>query len=287
LDKTVIEQLNDPFVHLVRNAIDHGIESPQQRQLAGKPAEGRLVLSARHSGASVLIGIRDDGAGIHGEALWQKAVNLGLVEPNRKMTDKEKVELMFHPGLSSRENVSATSGRGVGMDVVKRNIENLGGEIDIETSLGQGTTITLRLPLTLAIIEGLLIEVGGERFVIPLGSVVEVVEHRRSDSRHSLVNLRGEFVPYLDLCAQFELPEGTTNHRQIVVTKIEEEKLGLLVDQVIGEHQTVVKTLGPLFKHLEAISGATILGDGRVALIIDLAHLLKQKRRVSPKVTNL
>ncbi len=277
LDKTVIEKLNDPLVHLIRNAIDHGIESPDVREAAGKPRQGTVHLSAQHSGASVYIRISDDGAGIDPDVIRARAVEKGLISSDTMLTDKDAFGILFAPGFSTAKKVTDVSGRGVGMDVVRTNIESLRGTIDIESELGKGTTVTLKLPLTLAIIEGLLARIGEERYVLPLSSVEECIELTRedasSDHGRRLVNVRGEIVPYISVREQFAVPGEPPPIEQIVITEVDGHRIGVVVDEVIGEHQTVIKSMGRLYKDLKEISGATILGDGTVALIIDLANL--------------
>jgi two-component system chemotaxis sensor kinase CheA len=277
LDKTVIEKLNDPLVHLIRNSIDHGIEAPDERKSLGKPKKGMLHLVARHSGGQVLIEITDDGAGLDQEAIRAKAVEKGLIVPEAELSEKEIYALILAPGFSTAKEVTSVSGRGVGMDVVKRAIDNLRGSIGISSLKGIGTTITMRLPLTLAIIEGLLVKIGEEYFVLPLSAVEECVELTRKDitnahGRH-IANVRGQAVPYIRLREQFFIQGETPEIEQIVIIGVEGQRVGFVVDNVVGEHQTVIKTLGRVYKDIEGISGATILGDGTVALILDTAKL--------------
>jgi two-component system chemotaxis sensor kinase CheA len=277
LDKTVIEKLNDPMVHLIRNCIDHGIETPEVRINIGKPAQGMLHLSAKHSGAYVLIEIVDDGAGLDADVIRSKAIEKGMITPDAELTEKEIYSLILAPGFSTAKTVTNVSGRGVGMDVVKRAIDNLRGSIGITSQKGIGTTITLKLPLTLAIIEGLLVQIGTEYFVLPLSVVEECVELTREDianahGRH-LANVRGQIVPYIRLREQFIIHGELPEIEQIVIVGIEGNRVGFVVDSVIGEHQTVIKTLGRVYKNIEGISGATILGDGTVALILDITKL--------------
>ena len=290
LDKTVIERMNDPLVHLIRNSIDHGVESPDDREALGKPREGFVHLTARHSGANVLIEITDDGAGLDSEAIRNKAIEKGLIDPNAEMTDKEIFSLVLAPGFSTATKVSSVSGRGVGMDVVKRNIEALRGSIDIHSQKGIGTTITLSLPLTLAIIEGLLVKIGPEVFVIPLSLVEECVELTGSDIQRShgrqIANVRGEIVPYIRLRDKFVINGDTAEIEQIVITRIGENRIGFVVDHVIGEHQTVIKTLGRMYKNVEGVSGATILGDGAVALILDIPKLSQSAMNEEVRMVN-
>jgi len=278
LDKTVIEKLNDPLVHLIRNCIDHGIESPEEREKEGKPRIGNVHLSAVHSGASVLIDIADDGKGLDAGTIRAKAIEKGLVAADAALSEKELFSLILAPGFSTAKTVTSVSGRGVGMDVVKRAIDELRGSIEISSWSGQGSTITLKLPLTLAIIEGLLVRLENNFFVLPLSSVEECVELTREDSdrTHSrnMANVRGQIVPYIRLREQFMVPGEPPAIEQIVIVRVDGNRVGFVVDNVIGEHQTVIKTLGRAYRDVQGISGATILGDGTVALILDTAHLV-------------
>jgi two-component system chemotaxis sensor kinase CheA len=279
LDKTVIDKLNDPLVHLIRNSIDHGIETPGEREASGKPHQGMLHLSATHSGANVLIEIVDDGAGLNPEAIRAKAVERGLIEPDAELSEKDIFSLILEPGFSTAETVTNVSGRGVGMDVVKRSIEALRGAIDISSRRGVGTTITLKIPLTLAIIDGLLVKIGGEVFVIPLSLVEECVELTEEDIEKAhgrqIANVRGEIVPYINLRDKFSIMEDKPDIEQIVIADMDDNRVGFVVDDVIGEHQTVIKTLGKFYRDVEGVSGATILGDGTVALILDVPKLVQ------------
>jgi two-component system chemotaxis sensor kinase CheA len=279
LDKTVIERLNDPLVHLIRNSIDHGIEMPDVRRAAGKPSQGTVHLGAVHSGDSVLITIRDDGAGLDRERIREKAIERGLISANAELTDKEIYNMIFAPGFSTAAKVTSVSGRGVGMDVVKKGIESLRGSIDITSTRGVGSTITLRIPLTLAIIESLLVRIDNNYFVLPLSHVEECVELTREDIRNAhgrnLANVRGNIIPYIPLREQFEISSNRPEIEQIVITSINGSKVGFVVDSVIGEHQTVIKTLGRMYRDVKGVSGATILGDGTVALILDMGVLLQ------------
>ncbi len=280
LDKTVIERLNDPLVHLIRNSIDHGIELPDLRRARGKPSQGTVHLSASHSGTNVLLQIRDDGAGLDKERIREKAVERGLIAPDAVLTDKEIFSLIFLPGFSTRRKVTNVSGRGVGMDVVKRGIDALQGSIDVTSTRGTGTTITLKLPLTLAIIDGLLVRIEEAYFVLPLSAVDECVELTRKDVANAhgqnLAMIRGELVPYLRLRQRFRMGGTPPEIEQIVTTQFDGYRVGLVVDQVIGEHQTVIKSLGRAYRNVEDVSGATILGDGKVALILDLPKLIQK-----------
>jgi two-component system chemotaxis sensor kinase CheA len=278
LDKTVIDRLNDPLVHLIRNSIDHGIEMPHIRQAAGKPRGGTIHLSAEHSGASVLIRIRDDGAGLDAAAIRRKAEERGLIHTGTELSEKETFALIFVPGFSTARKITEISGRGVGMDVLKRNIDALRGSIDITSRKGEGTTVTLKLPLTLAIIDGLLVRVGEGRFVLPLSIVEECVELTREDTAGShgrqIIYVREEIVPYILLRERFLISGTPPDVQQIVITESAEGRVGFVVDEVIGEHQTVIKSMGRMYREVDVISGATILGDGTVALIIDVPKLV-------------
>ncbi len=279
LDKTVIERLNDPLVHLIRNSIDHGIEDPADRMAAGKPRHGTVHLAAVHSGDSVLISITDDGAGLDREAIRAKAVERGLIQASTEYSDKEIFAQIFAPGFSTAKKVTSVSGRGVGMDVVKRAIDALRGTIDLTSTRGVGSTITVRIPLTLAIIESLLVKIGTDCFVLPLSLVHECVEltARQVEASHgrNLANVRGHLVPYVPLRERFAIPGEAPAIQQIVITEVGGFRVGFVVDHVIGDHQTVIKTLGRAYKNVEGVSGATILGDGSVALILDIPRLMR------------
>jgi two-component system chemotaxis sensor kinase CheA len=279
LDKTVIERLNDPLVHLIRNSIDHGIESPEVREAAGKPRQGKVVLAAVHSGDSVLLTIEDDGAGLNKETIFAKAVEKGMVSPDAELSDQEIYNLIFAPGFSTASKVTSVSGRGVGMDVVKRAIDALRGSISISSRPGEGTVISVRLPLTMAIIESLLVQIGGDRFLIPLSLVDECIELTRSDvaAAHgrNMATVRGHLIPYIPLRQKFSIAGTVPDIEQVVITQVNGTRVGFVVDHVIGEHQTVIKSLGRAYKNVEGMSGATILGDGSVALILDIPQLVR------------
>jgi two-component system chemotaxis sensor kinase CheA len=281
LDKTVIEKLSDPLIHIIRNSIDHGIEAPDVRKKAGKPAMGTVHLAASQSGGTVLIQIKDDGAGINKENVRRKAIAKGLLTETQEVSDSELYNFLFAAGFSTAKTVTNVSGRGVGMDVVKRAIESLRGSVSVESKENVGTTITLKLPLTLAIIDGLLVRIGHETYVLPLSSVEECVElvHDDMTSSHgrNIINIRGEIVPYINLRHRFSLTSTAPLIQQVVIAGIDGTRIGFLVDNVIGQHQTVLKTLGKAYKNLEGISGATILGDGSVALILDIARLAERE----------
>ncbi len=281
LDKTVIEKLGDPLVHIIRNSIDHGIEKPEGREASGKGRTGTIKLSALHSGAYVLIRVSDDGRGLDREAIRAKAIERGIVSAGQDMTEQETMQLIFAPGFSTAKVVTTVSGRGVGMDVVKREIESLGGSVQLESAPGQGTTVTLKIPLTLAIIEGLLVRIAREYFVVPLSSVDGCIEIPRQElaamGERRIISYRDEFVPFIPLRELFGAGEGEGDEEpeieQMVIASAQDARVGFVVDQVIGDNQTVIKPIGRLYRDVEGISGATILGDGTVALILDINRL--------------
>jgi len=278
MDKTMIERLADPLVHLIRNAIDHGIESAEDRARTAKSATGRIELAARYVGAQVLVTVQDDGAGLNTARIRAKAEENGLIPPGANLSEHEIHQFLFHPGFSTAKTISALSGRGVGMDVVKRTIEAMRGTIDLTTIPGHGSSVTLRLPLTLAIIDGLLIRVGEGRYIIPLSAVEECIEltaeaEARAKGR-SFLNVRGDLVPFLRLRDVFDADGQPDPHQKVIVTSIGDTRVGLVVDQIIGSHQTVIKSLSKLHSDVTMFSGATILGDGSAALILDVAQLV-------------
>ena len=279
LDKTVVEKIGDPLTHLVRNSMDHGIEAAELRIARGKPAKGTLRLNAYHDSGSIVIEVIDDGGGLHKEKILSKAIERGLVSEGANLTDKEIYNLIFEPGFSTVDRVSNLSGRGVGMDVVRRNIQALRGTVDLDSMEGQGSTVRIRLPLTLAIIDGFMVGVGNAAFVIPLDMVVECVELRawandKGDGQY--LNLRGEVLPYRRLRDHFAMKGETVQRENVVVVRYGERKAGLVVDKLMGEFQTVIKPLGKLFKDEKSIGGFTILGNGEVALIVDVSGLMGQ-----------
>jgi len=283
VDKTVIERLNDPLIHLIRNAVDHGIEDPAGRAASGKPPMGRISLSATHIAAGVVISVRDDGRGLDRDRIRARAEENGLWPPGTRLTDNELFQAIFQPGFSTAREVTSLSGRGVGMDVVKRAIDGLRGTVDVASTPGQGSDITLRLPLTLAIIDGLLVRVGRGRYVIPLSAVEECVELSMEEDARSrgrnFLNVRGDLVPFLRLRELFHTTSAPDRYQKVVIVSAGELRVGLAVDQVIGDHQTVIKSLSKLHANVEIFSGATILGDGTVALILDIAHLVEHGQR--------
>jgi two-component system, chemotaxis family, sensor kinase CheA len=280
LDKTVIERLGDPLMHLIRNSIDHGIESPERREEAGKPSKGTISLKAEHKGAHVVITVNDDGAGLNAEAIRAKAIEKKLITGDENLSEKEIFALIFAPGFSTAERVSNVSGRGVGMDVARKGIEALRGVIELNSKKNVGTTVTIQLPLTLVIVEGLLVQIGESQFILPLSIVEECVELSREDELKShgrdMANIRGELVPYIKLRKEFDIKGEAPPLQQIVVTGFDDSRIGFVVDKVVGEHQTVIKSLGRLYKDVQGISGATILGDGNVALIVDAQKIFNE-----------
>ena len=278
LDKSLIEKVGDPLMHLVRNAMDHGIESQEKRLAAGKPARGRIELNAYHDSSSVVIEVIDDGGGLPYDKILAKAVAQGLVPANQALSEDEIAALIFRPGFSTADRVSNLSGRGVGLDVVARNIQALRGTVEIKSKPGQGSRFVIRLPLTLAIIDGFLTAVGKNYFIVPLDTVVECIELPTRCDREYL-NLRGEVLPFLRLRDEFELDGEPSTRQSVVVVQYAGHKVGLVVDRLHGEFQTVIKPLGPLFRHLRGIGGSTILGSGEVGLILDVPLLARRASR--------
>jgi len=282
LDKSLVDRIGDPLTHLVRNAIDHGIESAALRLQQGKPAAGRLDLRAYHEAGAIVIEVSDDGAGLNRERILAKAVQKGLVDAGAELSDSQVWALIFEPGFSTAEQVSNISGRGVGMDVVKRGIEALRGTVDISSRPGAGATFRIRLPLTLAIIDGFLMAVGDAHYVVPLDAVLECVQLPAGASGY--LNLRGEVLPLLRLRRHFDLPGRSTRRENVVVVQVGGCKAGLVVDQLKGELQAVVKPLGPLMEGLPGIAGSTILGTGEVALMLDIPTLIHLASREADRL---
>lgn len=289
VDKTVVEKISDPLMHLLRNSMDHGIEPPERRIAAGKPPRGKLTLNAYHDSGSIAIEITDDGAGLNRQRIREKAIERDLISADAILSDEEIDNLIFEAGFSTAEQVTNLSGRGVGMDVVKRNIMSLRGSIQINSEPGQGTQVRIRLPLTLAIIDGFLVGVGHASYVVPLDQVQECVElaesERAAARKHQILNLRGEVLPLIFLRSHFGLDAGQNRRENVVVVRCAGCKAGLVVDELQGEFQTVIKPLGKLFSGLRGVSGSTILGDGSVALILDvqsLIQLIMQKESRNP-----
>lgn len=280
LDKTVVEKINDPLTHLIRNSLDHGIETPEQRLAAGKPAKGTLSLNAFHDSGHIVIQVKDDGKGLDSQKIRAKAESLGLVKADQSLSRLEELRLIFEPGLSTKAEASNLSGRGVGMDVVRRNIESLRGSIELDSEPGVGTTITIQLPLTLAIIDGFMVGAGGENYVIPLSMIEECVEMDcddwQIDKKQNFINLRGDVMPYMRIKEFFgdHSSAEKPKHESLVVVRFGRNKAGFVVDTLYGEQQTVIKPLGPIFQNLQGISGATVLGSGEIALILDVQGLI-------------
>jgi two-component system chemotaxis sensor kinase CheA len=275
LDKTVIEKIGDPLMHLVRNSMDHGIENADLRQQRGKPAQGTLKLNAFHDSGAIVITVQDDGGGLKREKILAKAIERGLVEAGHHLSDTEIFGLVFEPGFSTAEKVTNLSGRGVGLDVVKRNITALRGTVSMASEEGVGTTVTVRLPLTLAIIDGFLVGVDKAVYAIPLDMIEECVAYS-AEPGHDYTNLRGEVLPFIRIRELFSVPGKPAKGENIVVLKHAGQKAGLVVDTLMGEFQTVIKPLGQMFAQSKCISGSTILGSGDVALILDVPQLVRQ-----------
>jgi two-component system chemotaxis sensor kinase CheA len=278
IDKTVIEQLYDPLVHMMRNSVDHGVEPPEERVAAGKPAEGTVRLSAGHAGGRILIEISDDGKGINRERVFQKAVSKGLIPADLSLTESQIDDLIFLPGLSTADQVSNISGRGVGMDVVRSNIQRMGGRVSIKSTPGQGSVFTLALPLTLAVLDGMNVRVGDEIYVIPLANIIESLRPTTKDVRSlpgggDVLLIRGEYVPLVYVGRLFGIANAATDASKSLVVLVEAgpgDKVGLVLDEIVGQQQVVIKSLESNYQALPGLSGATILGNGRVALIIDV-----------------
>jgi two-component system chemotaxis sensor kinase CheA len=279
LDKSMVDKLSDPLLHIVRNAIDHGIEPTEERIAAGKSETGTLKLNAYHESGSIVVEIIDDGRGLNKERIKTKAIERGLIAADAQLADSEIFNLIFEAGFSTAEKVTDLSGRGVGMDVVRRNIEQLRGTVDISSETGKGSTFRIRLPLTLAIIDGFLVGVGNSSYVIPLDAVVECIDMADEDTAtlkdRSYINLRGEVLPFLRLKKLFEIDAADVQRESVVVVKYGNTRAGLVVDSLLGEFQTVIKPLGKLFERMRCIGGSTILGNGAVALILDVPNLVQ------------
>ena len=279
LDKSVVEKIGDPLMHLVRNSMDHGIEAGDAREAAGKSRRGRVELNAYHDSGSIVIEVVDDGRGLPRDKILQKAIDKGLVQPTQTLTDQEIINLIWEPGFSTVEQVTNLSGRGVGMDVVRRNIQSLRGSCEVSSVEGQGCTFTIRLPLTLAIIDGFLVGVGKASYVIPLDMVIECIELNGQSNDRNFLNLRGEVLPFVRLREMFEIEDEYPARENIVVVQFAGQKAGIVVDQLHGEFQTVIKPLSGIFRHLRGIGGSTILGTGEVSLILDVQSLVQRNNR--------
>ncbi len=293
VDKNVIDSLSEPLVHMIRNSMDHGVEAADIRLASGKPARGAVRLSARQEGGEVLIAIEDDGAGLDTDAIRARAIERGLIPKDASPSLAELHQMIFWPGFSTAKVLSSVSGRGVGMDAVKTTVDALRGSIDVASWPGRGSRVTLRLPVTLAIIDGLLVRLGQAVFVIPLSNVEECVEldaaESRRESGRTMLQIREHLVPFLDLDDAFSRTPSVEPRRRVVIVKADGARVGLVVDDILGQHQTVIKTLSAFHRHVEGFAGATILGDGTVALIIDVATLVRaanaQRGVLAPRLT--
>ena len=291
LDKTVIESIGDPLTHLVRNSADHGLEPPEERLDNNKPELGTIRLNAFHEGGNICITVEDDGRGLNRDKILAKAIKQGLIAENEKLSDDQIWPLIFKPGFSTAEKVTDVSGRGVGMDVVKRNIEGLGGTVKIKTALGKGTMFTLKLPLTLAIIEGMTVRVGRETYIVPLLSILESIQPKAGVmktvvGKGELINVRGTYLPMIRMYDVFSLqPEHTEPTKAILlILETEGERVAVMVDEILGQQQVVIKSMEQNFHKVAGIAGATILGDGTVGFILDVRGLIEMSRQAEPMV---
>jgi two-component system chemotaxis sensor kinase CheA len=282
LDKTVVERIGDPLTHLVRNALDHGIELPEARRARGKAEEGTLSLSAAHESGNIMIRISDNGAGLDRDRILRKAVQQGLVQEHERLTDEQVYQLIFSAGLSTAEKVTDVSGRGVGMDVVRKNIEGLGGSVGIQSRAGQGSTFTIKLPLTLAILDGLSVQVADQTYIIPLVNITESLRPKRAHlswvaGRGEIVSVRGQVLPILRLHQLMGVTPRASDPAEglLVIAENAEDRVAILVDDLLGQHQVVIKSLEANYRKVPGTAGATIMGDGRVALILDVPGLVR------------
>ena len=285
VDKTIIEQLSDPLTHMIRNSVDHGIELPDARRSSGKPTQGVILLSAEHRGSKIVITISDDGAGINRERVLKKAREKNIIPTDANLTDEAIDALIFAPGFSTAEVVTNVSGRGVGMDVVKRNIEGLGGTVAVNNHPGRGSQFVIALPLTLAILDGMVVRVGAEQYIVPIANIIETLRPKSEEVRHMadgnvVINVRGEFVPVLYLHQLFAVKNGEPDASKALVVLVENNNttLGLVVDELVGQQQVVIKSLEENADPVDGVSGATILGDGKVSLILDIAGLCRMQQ---------
>lgn len=280
IDKNVIDKLSEPLVHMIRNAIDHGVETREGRIEANKPEHGTVILSANQEGGEVLISLEDDGRGLNTEAIRARAIERGLLDANATPTEQELHQFIFAPGFSTAKELTSISGRGVGMDAVKTTVDSLRGNFKVHSQPGQGTKVTLHLPVSLAIIDGMLVRLGSDVFVIPLSAVQECVEldtlETNRESGRSMLRIRETLVPFLDLVDVFNYPESKDTRRRVVIVRAGNAPLGLIVDDILGQNQTVIKALSVYHRDVEGFAGATILGDGTVALIIDTAIMIRR-----------
>ncbi|HWA61378.1 MAG TPA: chemotaxis protein CheA, partial [Caulobacteraceae bacterium] len=295
VDKTVIERLSDPITHMLRNAIDHGLESPEERIAAGKPTEGTVRLAALHRGGRIVIEVEDDGKGINRQRVRQIAVDKGLIQPDATLTDDEVDNLIFLPGFSTASKVSDISGRGVGMDVVRRSVQALGGRISISSRPGEGSIFTLSLPLTLAVLDGMVIDVAGQTLVVPLTAIIESLRPKPEEVKPlgptgAVLGVRDSYVPLVDVGAVLGFRRSTVSATEGVVLLVESEdggRAGLVADSIQGQRQVVIKSLESNYRQVDGIAAATILGDGRVALILDVDAVVAMRRREAPRPQEL
>ncbi len=283
LDKSILDQLGEPLVHCLRNCLDHGIEQPEERLAKGKAPQATVRLSAIHTGSDVVVRIEDDGRGIDRAAVRAKAVEKQLISADASLTDKEIFNLILLPGFSTAKEVTSVSGRGVGMDAVRRQIDALRGSLSFESEEGKGTRVSITLPLTLAIIDGLLVQIGIDQYILPMAAVTENVELLRSqrarNNGRNVIAVRGELVPYIDLRNAFQVAGEAPAIEKVVIVRHEEHRVGLVVDRVLGTHQTVIQSLGKFFRNTKVVSGATIMGNGCVALIMEIGSLVRHADR--------
>jgi len=283
VDKTVLEKISDPLVHLVRNSLDHGIETPEIRKAAGKSETGTLQLCAYHEGGDIIIKVIDDGAGLNRDVIFNKGIEKGLIHENDDISDERIYNLIFAPGFSTAAQISDVSGRGVGMDVVRRNVRDLGGNVSITSNDGAGSTVTIRLPLTLAILDGQLTRVGDETYIVSLVSIVESLQMETENissitGQSELYRLREEYIPIIRVNELLGMKSGKSDLKDglLMVVESDNQLVGLFVDELLGQQQVVIKSLETNFRQIQGISGATILGDGTVALIMDVAGLIQR-----------
>jgi two-component system chemotaxis sensor kinase CheA len=290
LDKNVIQEISDPLMHMVRNAVDHGLESPEERAATGKPAKGLVKLNAYHQGGNIVIEVQDDGKGLDRDRLLKKGIEKGLVDPTAQLTDQQIFQLILAPGFSTAEKVTDISGRGVGMDVVKRNIENLRGKLDIHSVKGKGTTFIIRLPLTLAVIDGMVVRAGTQKFILPTLLIHQALVPERQQvnsvqGRGQLLNLRGQLYTLISLGNIFNIDDAASDPTEgmVVIVQTESGPLGIILDELVGQQQVVIKSLGESFRHVQGISGGAILGDGTIGLILEPTGLLERYQQALPK----
>ena len=279
LDKTLIEGLSEPLMHILRNSIDHGIETAEERTAKGKPAQGKIILQAYYSGSQVVIAVTDDGKGMDLEKIRNKAIDRGLINPDEQLSEKEILDLIFLPGFSTSDKVTNISGRGVGMDVVKRKISDIRGTVSVSTEKDEGTTITIKLPLTLSIIDGMLVRIADTDYIIPLSVIdtIFAVEHSKIEkSFNNIINIEGVQYPFYYLRDEFQIEGEKPEREEIIMVKYDDKKIGIVVDHITGEYQAVLKPLGKMYRHQDVFSGASILGDGTVALVLDTHKVINQ-----------